>query len=241
MPTTLSPALPAERPLVSVDLAIFTVRADRLHVLLVRRPADASEPFPHQWALPGGFIQVGRDQTLEDCARRKLLEKTGLESPYLEQVGAVGSATRDPRGWSVTHVYFALIPSDNVVLQPGANASDAQWHPLSDHAATGSLAFDHEQLLGQAIERLHAKVEYTSLPAFLCPEPFTLPELQRIYEIVLDRPVEKSAFRKRLFAQSFLEETGETRITGKRPAALYRLRYRDRPAYFPRTFSPRTE
>ena len=127
-----------------------------------------------------------------------------------------------------------------MVLQPGANASEAQWHPLIEQAVTASLAFDHAQLLSQAIERLHAKVEYTSLPAFLCPEPFTLPELQRSYEIVLDRAVEKSAFRKRIFAQAFLEETGETRITGKRPAAHYRLRYRDRPAYFPRTFSPRS-
>jgi ADP-ribose pyrophosphatase YjhB (NUDIX family) len=231
--------LPTERPLVSVDLAILTVRDNALNVLLVRRPVDPSEPYPGQWALPGGFIRVGLDEDLEACARRKLREKTGIDSPYLEQVAAVGSATRDPRGWSVTHVYFALIPSEGLLLHAGANASAVEWHPLHGEHVGLPLAFDHASLLQQALVRLRAKVEYTSLPAFLLPEPFTLPDLQHMYEIVLDRPVEKSAFRKRLAAQEFLEDTGKVRKTGKRPAALYRLRYRDRPVYFPRTFSPR--
>ena len=235
----MDPALPTERPLVSVDLAIFTVRSGALHVLLVRRPDESTEPYKGQWALPGGFIRIGLDEDLEACARRKLAEKTGIESPYLEQVAAVGSATRDPRGWSVTQVYFALIPSEGLHLQAGANAGAVEWHPLrGDHVAL-PLAFDHASLLQQALTRLRSKVEYTSLPAFLLPEPFTLPELQQIYEVVLHRPIEKSAFRKRLAAQALLEDTGEVRTTGKRPAALYRLRYRDRPAFFPRTFSPR--
>lgn len=238
-PAQVPTPLPTVRPLVTVDLAILTVREHRLHVLLVRRPIEAAEPYPGRWALPGGFIRVGTDHTLLDCAQRKLAEKTGVESPYLEQVAAVGSADRDPRGWSVTHLYLALIPSNDVVLRAGANATAAEWHPIEGDRVDAPLAFDHESLLALALERLRAKIEYTSLPAFLLVEPFTLPELQQVYEVVLDRAVDKSAFRKRLFAQDFIEATGASRETGKRPAALYRLRYRDKPAYFPRSFSPR--
>src|SRR5580700_9145914 len=98
-----------ERPLTTVDVVIFSVRAEDLTVLLVQRPSESGEPFPGKWALPGGFIDAARDSDLEACARRKLVEKTGIDPPYLEQLGSVGNATRDPRGWSVTHVYFALM------------------------------------------------------------------------------------------------------------------------------------
>src|SRR5687768_14374957 len=88
------------RPLVSVDLAIFTLAESALSVLLVQRPQGRGEPFPGQWALPGGFVEVGHDETLKGCALRKLKEKTGVAAPYLEQLGSWGSAKRDPRGWS---------------------------------------------------------------------------------------------------------------------------------------------
>ena len=100
------------RPLVTVDIAIFSVRDKALSVLLVQRGAGPDEPFPLQWALPGGFVDVQKDATIEACARRKLADKTGVTTPYLEQLGSWGSAKRDPRDWSVTNVYFALIASD---------------------------------------------------------------------------------------------------------------------------------
>src|SRR5512135_1486449 len=104
MPKT-PPALPAfERPLTTVDLVIFTVRDDALHVLLAERD---EAPFDGRWGLPGGIIDVDQDADLEACARRKLREKTAVASPYLEQLGSWGNRKRDPRGWSVTHVYFA--------------------------------------------------------------------------------------------------------------------------------------
>ncbi|HEY5996187.1 MAG TPA: NUDIX domain-containing protein, partial [Candidatus Deferrimicrobiaceae bacterium] len=113
------------RPYCLVDVVIFTILDDRLQVLLVQRPDRPDDPFPSAWALPGGFIHVERDATLEDAARRKLLEKTGIASGYLEQLGSFGSRDRDPRGWSVTTVYFALISSEGVVLEAGGNAGEA--------------------------------------------------------------------------------------------------------------------
>lgn len=227
------------QPYTTVDVVIFTVSDNALRVLLVRRPSDAGEPFPARWALPGGFVDVEIDATLEDCARRKLREKAGVDSPYLEQLGSWGSATRDPRGWSATHVWFALIPSQDVVLAKGANAAEVAWFEVDAITREPSLAFDHDEILRTGVERLRSKVEYTSLPAFLLPEPFTLPQLQRTYEIVLGRPVDKSGFRTRMLAAGFLKEDGYVEGESNRPAIGYRIVDRDAPVVFPRTFSPR--
>lgn len=230
------------RPYATVDIVIFTVRSDALEVLLVQRPADTSEPFPGQWALPGGFVNVDLDDDLLACARRKLREKTGVASPYLEQLGSWGGAARDPRGWSATHAYFALMPADGVELAKGANAAAVDWFQVDDVLAARAkqrLAFDHGDILRAAVERLRSKVEYTSLPAFLLPEPFTLPQLQRTYEIVLGRPVDKSGFRTRMLAAEFLEEVGIVESSANRPPMGYKLKDRSAPVFFPRTFSPR--
>lgn len=233
------------QPYTTVDVVIFSVLDNALQVLLVQRPAETGksgepdEPFPGRWALPGGFVDVMVDTTLEDCARRKLLEKTGVKSPYLEQLGSWGSATRDPRGWSATHVWFALIAAQEVTLAKGANAAEVAWFAVDTVIRDDGLAFDHHVILQAAVERLRSKVEYTSLPAFLLPEPFTLPQLQRMYEIVLGRPVDKSGFRTRMLAAGFLKEAGYVAGESNRPAVGYRLVDRATPAVFPRTFSPR--
>ena len=234
-----TPVSRLERPLTGVDLVMFTVRDERLHVLLTQRPDRPGEPFPHRWALPGGLIDVERDDSLEACARRKLAEKTGVTTPYLEQLGSWGGRTRDPRGWSATHVYFALIPGADLEPRAGAHTADARWQPIEDHGVRLPLAFDHADILAAAVERLRAKVEYTSLPAFLLAEEFTLSELQRVYEIVLDRPLNKSAFRTRVRDADLIVEVPRQRAGPNRPAQLYRLKDRRRPVFFPRTFSPR--
>ncbi len=226
------------RPLVTVDVVIFCVLDDALKVLLVRRPSEPSDPFPGRWALPGGFVDVARDRTLLDCAKRKLAEKTGVATPYLEQLGSWGGADRDPRGWSTTHAFFALVAGQNVALSRGANAEDVEWAE-AESGTRKRLAFDHAEILAAALARLRSKVEYTSLPAFLLTEPFTLPQLQRTYEIVLGRPVDKSAFRKRMLDSAFMEEAGMVDGAFGRPAMGYRLLDRSQAALFPRTFSPR--
>ncbi|MEO8153612.1 MAG: NUDIX domain-containing protein [Rhizobacter sp.] len=226
------------RPYTTVDVVIFTVLEDVLRVLLMRRPDEA--PYPSAWTLPGGFVDIDRDADLVSCARRKLVEKTSVTSPYLEQLGSWGSATRDPRGWSATHAYFALIPSIGVELQKGANAADVAWFDVDTLLKKPKLAFDHGDILRAAVERLRSKVEYTSLPAFLLVEPFTLPELQRMYEIVLGRPVDKSGFRTRMVAADFLHEVGVVESDSNRPPMGYRLKDRAKAVFFPRTFSPRS-
>ncbi len=232
---------PFPLPFTTVDLVIFTVLDDALQVLLVQRPPDDKEPHPSMWALPGGFVNVDKDADLVGCARRKLKEKTGLVSPYLEQLGSWGSASRDPRGWSATHVYFALIAGQDLSLTKGANASDVAWFKVDEVLKRPELAFDHGEILEAAVERLRSKVEYTSLPAFLLPESFTLPQLQRMYEVVLDRPIDKSGFRTRMLSAQFLVETGFAEGDSKRPAMGYRLLDKNQPVTFPRTFSPRSE
>lgn len=225
-----------ERPLTTVDVAIFTVADDSLQVLLVQRPKEPDEPFPGLWALPGGFVDVERDPDLESCALRKLKEKTGVASPYLEQLGSWGGAKRDPRGWSATHAWFALV-SREPGLRPGGNAPDARWFPVDSVPAR--LAFDHAEILAAAVTRLRNKVEYTSLPAFVLPREFTLTELQRTYEIVLGRRLEKSAFRTRVLAADLVRPVGKIRRGPNRPAQMYRLKNPREPVFFARTFSPR--
>jgi ADP-ribose pyrophosphatase YjhB (NUDIX family) len=225
-----------ERPLCTVDVVIFTVRDSTLQVLLVQRRADPIEPFPGQWALPGGFIDTTSDCDLETCALRKLREKTGIETPYLEQLGSWGNGTRDPRGWSTTHVYFSLIPSNDLELTPGGNASDSRWFNIIGDRVKQSLAFDHAVLFKAALARLRAKVEYTSLPAFLMPAEFTLTELQRTYEILLARELEKKAFRTRLLAAGLLDPVPRMKSGANRPAQLYRLKRHRIPYLFSRPF-----
>ena len=229
------------RPLTTVDVVIFTALDEQLNVLLVKRPEGAKEPFPGRWALPGGFVDMDQDRDLEACARRKLKEKTGVDTPYLEQLGSWGSATRDPRGWSATHVYFALLPHEAVQLRKGSNAAEVAWFPVSNDGVKPKLAFDHTTILAAAIERLRGKAEYTSLPAYLLPKEFTLSELQQAYEVVLGRPIEKSAFRTRVFASELVEECAGVRTGPNRPAQLYCIREPGQLTFFPRTFSPRKE
>jgi 8-oxo-dGTP diphosphatase len=229
------PKLDFPRPLATVDVVIFAVSDDALRVLLVQRPPGENEPFPNSWALPGGFVDIERDRDLDACAMRKLKEKTGMVSPYLEQLGSWGSAGRDPRGWSATHAYFALMPA---APASGPLAADAQWFPVSAGRVKPRLAFDHGDILETAIQRLRSKVEYTSLPAYLMPAEFTLPDLQRVYEIVLDRPLEKSAFRARMLAADLIEPVAKMRKGPNRPAQLYRLKKAKSPVFFARTFNP---
>jgi 8-oxo-dGTP diphosphatase len=229
-------SLAFERPLTTVDVVIFTVREAALQVLLVKRHAESGDPFPGHWALPGGFIDTARDRDLPGCALRKLREKTGVEAPYLEQLGSWGSATRDPRGWSATHAYFALIPSNHLDLTPGGNAADSRWFSVDGDRIRQTLAFDHAILLKAAIARLRAKVEYTSLPAFLMQDEFTLTELQHMYETILARELEKKAFRTRLLSADILEPVARMKSGANRPAQLYRLKRKRQPHLFARPF-----
>jgi 8-oxo-dGTP diphosphatase len=211
---------------------IFTLQDGALKVLLGQR---GEHPHKGRWALPGGFIDLRRDADLDATATRKLREKTGVEVSYLEQLQGFGSAVRDPRGWSVTFAYFALIDAAGVTLSHGGGSSAAAWVGVDDLAARADLAFDHADIVAVALQRLRAKVEYTSLPVHLLAAEFTLSDLQQVYETVLGRSVDKSAFRKRIKEGDFLEEIpGKLRHASNRPAQLYRLRDQQAVVFFNR-------
>lgn len=221
-------------PLISVDLVIFTLHEDRLKVLLVKRP---DYPCKGQWALPGGFVDIQRDSDLRETALRKLQEKTSVAAPYLEQLESVGSAKRDPRGWSVTVVYFAMIPYHEL-QKAGVASEDVNWVSVGQAEAM-TLAFDHADLLQHALTRIRSKVLYTLIPAYLIASPFTLSALQHAYEVIIGREVEKKAFRRRLDNADVLEPTGgvDSQSAG-RPAALYRLKSSIGGFNFTRQLSP---
>ena len=222
-------------PLTSVDLVIFTLREQALQVLLVKR---GEHPCKGQWALPGGFIDIRRDADLDATALRKLREKTGVDAPYLEQLQGFGSATRDPRGWSATFAYFALIDATGLNLAHGGGSEAASWHPVDGLTQRLELAFDHAHIFNTALQRLRNKVEYTSLPVHLLAPEFTLPDLQQVYETVLGRKVDKSAFRKRIMEGDFLEEIpGKQRHASNRPAQLYSIRQGQPTVYFARAMA----
>lgn len=216
-------------PLMTVDMAIFSVDQGQLQILLIQR---SNYPQKSYWALPGGFVDLEQDQNLMACAHRKLLEKTGIDSPYLEQVASIGNAKRDPRGWSETVLYFALI-NFKAYQQQIQHSEHSEWVTL-EQALKLDLAFDHHDLLQQAFARLNNKTRYTALPISLMPPLFTLTELQNIYEIILGHNLEKKAFRRRMIESGVVEETDQSKIAGKRPAQLYRFALQDYDFNFPR-------
>jgi len=205
------------RPALTVDVVIFTLREDRLHVLLIRR---AEKPFVRMWALPGGFVKI--DESLEEAAHRELGEETGLREAYLEQLYTYGDPLRDPRGRVVTVSYFALIPADAPLLaEAGGEISEAGWFPVEE---IPSLAFDHAEIIAYALRRLRYKLEYTAAGFELLPGEFTLSEIQRTYEMILGEELDKRNFRRRILEAGIIEPTYHMRTGEGRPARLYRYR-----------------
>lgn len=205
-------------PLVSADVALFSIERERLRVLLVQR---ANAPEQGRWALPGGVLKPDVDASLEDTARRFLREKVGLTVPYLEQVHAYSGPGRDPRGWSISVLFYALLPLDQVPAVAGSKTEAVAWRDPSRPGP--ALAFDHAHHISAALAALREKVERHALPLHLLPSKFTLTQLQRTVEAILARELEKSGFRRRLKAETSLEEVpGEFERGVQRPAQLYR-------------------
>ena len=201
----------------TVDPVIFTLRDDKLQVLLIRR---GEEPFIGCWAIPGGFVR--QEESLEDAALRELSEETGVTEAYLEQLYTYGDPDRDPRGRVVTVAYFALIRADAPIrLEGGNDASQASWFSVDQ---LPDLAFDHDEIIRYALRRLRYKLEYSAVGFELLPENFTLSELQYTYEIILGEELDKRNFRRRILDADVIESTELFRTGEGRPARLYRYR-----------------
>lgn len=205
-------------PIVTADVALFTLADQALRVLLIRR---ANDPTPGGWALPGTVLKPDIDRTVDDAALRAVASKTRVVLPHLEQVATSSGADRDPRGWSVSVLYYALLPSDQVPAVAGDKTEAIEW---CDPVKPGHrLAFDHAVLLEKALDTLRDKVERGALPLHLLPALFTLTDLQRACEAILGRDLDKGAFRRKLTDQRVLVPVvGEFLRGPQRPAQLYR-------------------
>ena len=178
---------------VTVDVVILTMVDGRLNVLLVRRHAD---PYSDAWALPGGFKRT--DETLDQAAARELREETGVVAPkHLAQFGAYGDPGRDPRTNVVTVAYLAVTPDVGEIIA-GSDADDAQLWPVADAVSQLELAFDHHQILADAVERAADQLEQTDLATAFVGPTFTLSELQNVYEELWDADIDSANFRRSL-------------------------------------------
>ncbi len=201
---------------ITTDVVIFTIKDNKLQVLLVKR---ANEPFKGRWAIPGGFIRLS--ENLDNAALRILKEKTNVDNIYLEQLYTFGDPLRYPSSRVITCAYFALIRSDDIKLSfdNSQGITEVQWHEVYN---LPTLAFDHKEIIEYSVKRMRERLEFCPIAFQLLPEKFTLTELQKSYELILDMKLDKRNFRKKVLTGSVLKELNEyTKSGSKRPARLY--------------------
>ena len=206
------------RPALTVDCVIFGLDENDLKVLLIER---AHEPFEGYWAFPGGFVDM--EETTEAAAKRELWEETGIENMFLEQLYTFSAVNRDPRGRVVSIAYYALVKLSNYKSQVHASsdAKKAEWFSVN---SLPSLAFDHAEIIEVALQRLKGKVRYQPIGFELLPEKFTLSQLQNLYEIILNKELDKRNFRKKILSMDLLLELPERQQgVSHRAAKLYQF------------------
>ena len=206
-----------EFAVIATDTVIFTIKNEELNVLLIKMKKNL---FQGLWAIPGGLVKP--NESVDSSAKRNLFEKTRMKDVYLEQLYTFGKINRDPSGRVVAVAYFALIPASDARLKTLKDSDDTDWFPVN---RLPKLAYDHDEIVNFAVERLKSKLAYTNIAYGLLPEEFTLSDLQKIYEIILDRKMDKRNFRKKILSLNLLSKTGnKTQGKAHRPANLYRFR-----------------
>ena len=204
------------RPALTVDCIVFGLDDGDLKVILIQRQLP---PFQGGWAIPGGFVQMS--ESLEEAAQRELREETGIEQVFLEQLYTFGDVKRDPRDRIVTVAYYALVNLADYKIQAGTDATQAVWWAVTD---LPPLAFDHQKIFNVAITRLKNKVRYEPIGFELLPRKFTLSQLQKLYEKILETSLDKRNFRKKILKMDLLVELDEMQTdVPHRAAHLYQF------------------
>ena len=205
-----------QRPNLAVDCVVFGLDEEDLKIILIERD---KEPYRGKWALPGGFVHI--DESLEDAAKRELKEETGIQDVFLEQLYTFGEVDRDPRERVVTVAYYALVNLRDHTIQATTDSRNAAWFSVDD---VPKLPFDHNRIVDVANLRLKGKVTYAPIGFELLPNKFTLTQLQRMYEKILDRDIDKRNFRKRILGMGLLKELDEVQMdVAHRAARLYQF------------------
>jgi 8-oxo-dGTP diphosphatase len=206
-----------KRPIVTVDTVLFTLHDGGLATILQPR---ARPPHAGRLALVGGYVRPEEDAGTLEAAARILADKAGLAGLFLEQLMTFAGPERDPRGWSLSVAHYALVPQSALARA----ARDLAVLPLN---AVPPMPFDHDAILAAALARLRGKSAWSTLPAFLLPETFTLPMLKAVYETVMGERLNDSAFRRKIAELRIIEEVPDARSPAtaerRRPAQLYRL------------------
>lgn len=208
-------------PLVRLDWVVLSVGDAGLQVLLSQRK---EVPYQGQWGLPGGVLRIDLDTSLEDGAQRVAKERLGQCLPNLEQVQAVGGASRDPRApWAMSVVYRSMVQPE-LQATPGKRIQALEWRSVAEVRADDTLAFDHRDLVARAVDSLRLQIADLHYPMGWIPESFTLSELMALSEAVLDRKLDKVTFRRRVEIEGVVVPIEGLKRTGAfRPAQLYRL------------------
>lgn len=203
---------------VAVDAVVFGYTSkEGLSLLLIRRDIA---PFKGDWALPGGL--VGNSESLEDAIQRELREETSVSINYLEQLYSFGKPGRDPRNRVISITYYGLVRPDAFEIGAATDAADVSWFNIQN---VPSLAFDHNDIIKVAHERLKNKLLYQPIGFELLEKKFPFSELEKLYMVVLGRPIDRRNFKKKIMGFGFLEETEEKQsLNGAgRPGNLFRF------------------
>ncbi|MCQ2789490.1 MAG: NUDIX hydrolase [bacterium] len=196
---------------ITVDVVILTIKNDTLRVLLVKR---TNEPFKGRWAIPGGFIRLS--ENLDEAALRVLKEKTNVDNIYLEQLYTFGDPLRRTDARVITCAYFALIREEDVDV---FDSADVEWHKVYE---LPPLAFDHKEIIEYSLKRTRERLEMCPVAYQLLNQKFTLTEMQKSYELIMNKSLDKRNFRKKALTTPGLRELDEySKSKSKRPARLY--------------------
>lgn len=204
---------------VTVDAIVFGYsKEEGIAILLIKRKYD---PFKGEWAIPGGFVED--DESLENAVERELWEETGVKINYLEQLYTFGNPKRDPRKRIISVAYFGLVKSSQFEkLQAKTDAEEAKWFNIKH---LPKLAFDHQQILKVAIDRLRAKIIYQPIGFELLDKKFPFSDLEQLYSTLLDRAIDRRNFKKKVMSLGILDELDEkVKSTGAgRPGNLFQF------------------